>query len=129
MDQGFAWRPGSVSFRTLIDGGACMTTLETKSELTLRSETLRAIQVPFTVPRKSLFRRVGRIEVGSIFDTKQLEIAAGDYCLVFETGLTGEDQMWCGFSLMPQVAAAAAILRNDGLLSPPDSLLMEAEPA
>src|ERR1700722_12280690 len=46
--QGFSWRPGSVSFRTLPDDDVAriLVTVFVQTELQVRSDALRAIMVP-----------------------------------------------------------------------------------
>lgn len=121
--QGFTWRPRSVSFRTLDNVGLAAVMLEVKARGTLRPDTLRAIQVPFSVPSS------GIVEVASIGDSRQVQVSEGDYCLVYETGLDDKDEMWCSFSFIEAKEVQSLILKNDGELHPLTPLLMQAEPA
>ncbi|MEO5326531.1 competence protein ComJ [Mesorhizobium sp. CC13] len=74
--QGFAWRPGSVSFRTVGDDGHYCIAIEVVDHAgPLEPETVRAIEVPFDVPPR------GEIEVASIADTAPFSIEAGGFLL------------------------------------------------
>jgi Competence protein J (ComJ) len=121
--QGFAWRPGSVSFRTLDDGALAVSVTRTR-RFDESSTATRVIRVPFEVP-------VGkRVEIGSIFDSQQIELPAGDYALIFEHGHDSDGKMWCNLIFETVVQAVqASVLRADKELRPSEQLLMEAEPA
>jgi len=77
----FSWRPESVSFATLEESGKATVYVRTARAFALRSDTVRAIQVPFTVPESNL------AEIASITESKVVEIHSGSYALTFETGL------------------------------------------
>ncbi|ALV28013.1 competence protein ComJ [Pannonibacter phragmitetus] len=67
--QGFAWRPGSVSFRTMSEVGTHIVDVEVVDRLNaVHPDTLRAIEVPFEVPPD------GEIEIGSISETVPLTL-------------------------------------------------------
>jgi hypothetical protein len=121
--QGFAWRPGSVSFRTLDDGALAVSVTRTR-RFDESSTATRVIRVPFEVP-------VGkRVEIGSMFDSQQIELPTGDYALIFEHGYDSEGKMWCNLLFEPVVQAVqASVLRADKELRLSEQLLMEAEPA
>ena len=77
--QGFSWRPGSVSFATLVESGphhVTVTVLEGKAPLS--TGAVRAIEVPFEVPAS------GEIEIASISDSSTLILPAGMYQLRYE---------------------------------------------
>jgi hypothetical protein len=57
-----------------------------------------------------------------------MEIRAGDYRLIYETGLLEDGRMWCRFTFVPGKAQAAEILIADAKLNPPTPLLMSASP-
>jgi hypothetical protein len=122
--QGFAWRPGSVSFGTLESGGKAHVSVRLLVEESFqpKEDAARAIQVPFTVSLKN------EVEIASIASGQRLEIPSGEYCLIFETGLR-RDQMWCWFTFKKQVDAVPRILRADDELTPPEQFVMTAEPA
>ena len=74
--QGFAWRPGSVSFRTLVEAGQHCIEIEIADHVgPLDSHAVRVIEVPFEVPDD------GAIEVGSISDSLTLSVPPGIYLL------------------------------------------------
>ena len=109
-DQGFSWRPESVSFRPLDDGKAA-TYVETVRELALRPDTIRAIQVPFRVPENDL------IEIGSIIESRVIEMKPGTYQLLYQTGFDKQDVMWCEFGFRETEKPTFQILRADEELS------------
>jgi hypothetical protein len=122
VSQGFAWRPGSVAFRTLSNGP--MKVVVAMRGLDGDPEPIRVIRVPFAVPT------AGLVEVASISDSQQLEIPAGSYSLTFEHGATEQGAMWCRLSFeFTLEETAAAIIRADSELTPPTPLVMTAEPA
>jgi hypothetical protein len=121
-DQGFSWRPESVSFRALEDGKAT-TNVKIVEELSLRPEALRAIMVPFTVPPSGL------IEIGSVIETQTTEIEPGSYNLVYQTGFDEQGRMWCEFDFSEAREPTFAILRADEELKIPVELLLSATAA
>src|SRR5260221_2439043 len=79
VNQGFAWRPGSVSFRTLLESGNCDVELFSDGiEVPVLSSAIRVIEVPF------FLTKLGRVEVASVSDGRQFEMASGFYRLRFE---------------------------------------------
>ena len=139
IQQGFSWRPGSVSF-------SCIGSVEVTAEIWLTyevellSETQRAIQVPFSVDSSE---QVAISGVGGI--DKIVKVPSGTYNLLFENGFrydvecSEEDDelglrpMWCRLSFIPSQSPRAEILREmpglpEGQLSPTYPLLMEAQP-
>ncbi|HEY6912284.1 MAG TPA: competence protein ComJ [Myxococcales bacterium] len=121
VQQGFAWRAGSVSFRTLDDGaldvecviGPCVA----------RSDAIRIIRVPFAVASS------GEVEVATMTDSFRVSLSAGEYSLMFELG--GYDATpWCRLIWhRTNRAVSAEIVRADPELDPPHPLVMEAVPA
>ena len=76
--QGFAWRPGSVSFRALVEEGYHQVNFfVNESVSTLPINCKRAFKVPFETPD-------GKIEVASISDSRLLEVPPGRYILQVE---------------------------------------------
>ena len=136
--QGFVWRPGSVSFGTLDNCGSCETIVQIRSDVALGRESVRAIQVPFSVPEAC------PVSVGSPCGSEdEIQIPVGEYRLIYETGLKpyeppeGEEldewtaeltEMWCRFTFCPSEEGEAKILRQDELLSPPSPLSMQGRP-
>jgi Competence protein J (ComJ) len=79
VNQGFAWRPGSVSCRTIASAGRHrVELLVTSEEAELPADAVRIIQVPFEV---SSYRS---IEIASIADAFPVELSAGSYALRYE---------------------------------------------
>lgn len=122
--QGFSWRPGSVSFRAFDDGDIEIS-VSIQSEYRESMAAERIIRVPFHVPPNAI------IEIGSIFDTTQVEVPSGDYAVIFEHGrAVDEKKMWCNLILEPsQLEVREKIIRADPELTPEDDLLMFADPA
>src|SRR4051812_25227685 len=85
--QGFAWRPGSVSFRMLDDGAMDVEVVRGSSAR--RPDARRVILVPFTVAQDR------QVEVATITESHPLSLDSGDYGLTFEHGLTEQGAMWC----------------------------------
>lgn len=123
VGQGFSWRPGSACFRTLEDAGLVKVVVRISDHATIKDEAIRATEVPFTVPDS------GRVEVAGIGDSRLLDANPGGYSLIFETGYDENQGVWCWFSLVATPTSEAKILKADGDLNPPASLIMSAEPA
>jgi len=140
INQGFAWRPGSVSFRTLGSGTRVRVEVWMSDAFELRADTVRAIQVPYQIDSS---RAIAIQDVSSQPDENIIQIPEGDYALVFEIGFVEslranpqyqgrlEDllPMWCKFTFIPDENVEPAILRADLGLSPIPALCMEADPA
>jgi len=76
LGQGFAWRPGAVSFRTLEDDGPHdIRIYRVRGEPPLPPRAVRVIEVPFLLPVAN------GIEVGGRLDTRMLGWLAGSYLL------------------------------------------------
>ncbi|MCP5006428.1 MAG: hypothetical protein GY941_21190 [Planctomycetes bacterium] len=76
--QGFAWRPGSVSFRALSEEGEYNVNLFINEQVPiLPKNCVRAFKVPFE-------NTDGNIEIGSISDSTSLDIPLGKYSLQVE---------------------------------------------
>jgi hypothetical protein len=121
--QGFAWRPESVSFSTVHDGGMADVAVVVVDDLEVQPQTRRAVRVPFTVPDGCA------IEVGSISDGSVVDVPAGDYALVFENGGADNGDMWIRMSFCRTQPATPAILKGDPGEEPPAEFVMTAEPA
>ena len=123
--QGFTWRPGSVSFRTILEAGQHsveITVIEGTDAV--HPEAVRAVEVPFTVPAS------GAIEIGSITETVPLSVPAGSYLLRCEflrsVGVDGERvRLIFAKTEVPRFA----VLRADPELSINSELLTTAQPA
>jgi hypothetical protein len=75
VGNGFSWRPGSVSFKTPEEVGEYLVQV-VMSERPCPENS--QISVPFKVPEDGL------VEIGSISDTKVVELLPGDYILRFD---------------------------------------------
>jgi Competence protein J (ComJ) len=123
--QGFAWRPGSVSFGTLESAGPLSVQVlrGTHFDETV-SDAERVIAVPYSVPAH------GWIEVGSIGGGVGLDIPPGEYQLIFEHGRDQTGDMWATLYFMPvHQLVKPRIIRADRELTPPAVYSMSAEPA
>jgi hypothetical protein len=129
--QGFSWRPGSVSFRTMNDwGGRSVINVLDDEKVAVDPDAQRAIVVPF------LIGPAGTFTVATIASTRKLPLPSGNYALLFETGFgekgEGDDEtpMWFKLTFVPSVTQVEPeILVADPELSPKYPLLMTAEPA
>ena len=120
--QGFAWRPGSVSFGTLDGDGQISVRVQVTSHFTPSPSAVRVIQVPFRV------RSDRTIEIATTTNSMKVELDEGEYLLVFEHGRGVEGRMWANF-WFTHGTGAAAILSADPEISPDAELLMNAQPA
>lgn len=123
--QGFAWRPGSVSFLTLVESGRHSIELKISEHIgALHHDAVRAIEVPFEVPAD------GAIEVSSISSSAPLLLRPGRLLLRCEF-LKHTD----GTSERVRLVFATrdrdrfAIVRADKSLSTNSELLKTAEAA
>lgn len=123
--QGFAWRPGSVGFRTVDESGQHLVTVRLDAgERDPPPDAIRVIDVPFEVPPG------GAIEIGSISDSKPLMLPSGRYQLRFECHGGAN-------SLGPRVRLSFdrnnhphfEVVRTDSKLNPDTALLLNASPA
>lgn len=119
--QGFSWRPGSVSFKALLESGP--TAVEARVvDATPTTSGIRAIAVPFDGPEG------GAIEIASIADGRTYDLPLGEYQLLFETG-ESEGGVWCRFTFVRNGSRAPQILAWDSEVLPSMPLRMHAEPA
>jgi hypothetical protein len=74
--QGFAWRPGSVSFRTIVEAGEHSVEIDVVERVDpIGTDVVRAIEVPFEVPPD------GAVEIASISDAVALSLPARQFLL------------------------------------------------
>lgn len=123
--QGFAWRPGSVSFRTLVEAGPHSVEIDVAQDVgALSLGVVRAIEVPFEVPVD------GAIEIGSISASVPLFVPPGSFLLRCEfSGPAGDAVGRVRLVFANTNAAHFAVVRADALLSAKGGLLTTAEPA
>lgn len=123
--QGFAWRPGSVSFGTLTSAGPTSIEVSCSREFdNAKSSASRVIVVPFSVPEH------GDVEVGSISSSAVICVAPGEYELTFEHGLNGAGEMWVHLHFRAVAhPVEPRIVRADEAIAQPAQFVMTAEPA
>lgn len=123
--QGFAWRPGSVSFRSVVDAGEHQVHISVVRCLEeIRDDVLRAVEVPFEVVGD------GAVEVGSIGGTVVLTLLSGLYvlrCEFLRSDIEGVERVRLIFAQGEQPRFNVA--RTDSMLSPEGELLTTALPA
>jgi hypothetical protein len=123
--QGFAWRPGSVSFRTMAESGAHTLDIEVVDHMgAVRSDAVRAIDVPFDVPAD------GSIEIGSIAETVPVTLPPGSFllrCQFLQTAGAAGQRVRLTFARKDP--ARFAVVRADSELSIVGDLLTTAQPA
>lgn len=139
VEQGFTWRPFSVSFRTIGSDDDCDIEIWDAPEISIQPNAVRAIVVPFSATMS------GSVAITNALHTPKLELKLipDEYALVFEYGLREEywqnpeyqepDALfiptWCRLTFIPDRSVEPQILRADSDLSPAYPLLMEARPA
>jgi hypothetical protein len=122
--QRFTWRPGSVSFATIVDVGDLPVHVELADvpfddSMVSSSSAACIISVPFAVPVSGL------IEVGSILTGKVIRLLPGRYQLVFsDFGRERGVKLTFCFCLN----SAPQILKHYGKELQPTTLLMHARP-
>lgn len=123
--QGFAWRPGSVSFMPLSHSGLATVVVKRATAFRPSKKAARVIAVPFSVTAGM------PVEIGSVSTpagAHVIDLPVGEYRLCFETGSAGDD-CWVRFTFVPGSHAAHEVLLADSRLSPTYPLLTEATPA
>jgi hypothetical protein len=124
VDQGFAWRHGSASFRTLEDGGHYLIqVIVTSDEAPVSADAVRVIEVPFQVSAKGL------IEIASIIEAFPIELSAGLYALRFEC-FSADRGSYPTIKLIfiRRANPAFKVVRADAELSIYDEMLCNASP-
>lgn len=123
--QGFAWRPGSVSFRSMVEAGQHSVEVNIADHAgALHPEAVRAVEVPFDVPAD------GSIEVGSIAETVPMSLPAGSYLLRCEfLQPAGTDGERVRLTFSRKDAPRFAVVRADSELLIDGELLTTAQPA
>jgi hypothetical protein len=123
--QGFSWRPGSVAFGTIEEGGRHIVTVGVgwgSEEPAV--DAIRVIDVPFEVPK------AGVIEVASISGGVPLRLPAGTYQLRFECFDQGNSSTpRIRLSFWREGKPQFKLVRADSELSPRGDLLLTASPA
>lgn len=125
VSQGFAWRPGSVSFRTLVEAGLHRVDVGIADFVgDVDPSALRIIDVPFEVPLTN------KVELGSVVDSADISISHGLYllrCAFFGMNSDGQEQVKITFARreLPRFS----LVRADSQLSATERLLTTADPA
>jgi hypothetical protein len=117
VSQGFSWREGSVSFKTIESDGVVHVDFEVKEQFVLDPNSIRAISVPFQCIG-------GEIEIAAIAESQPLPLADGSYQLIFECGSQPEN--WCRITMISDGDLEPRILVADQVISPNYPLVMGA---
>lgn len=124
VDQGFAWRPGSVSFRTLDAAGlhrvevSCVENLAEPD-----AKAVRVIDVPFEVPQD------GAVEIGSVVSTVPTTLPPGRLALRCEFFRSDEAGAFAKLMFAKDDTPRFAVVRADDALAVRGDLLTSAQPA
>lgn len=125
VSQGFAWRPGSVSFRCMVEAGQHVIEIEVVNHVgAVHPDAARVIEVPFEIPAD------GAVEVASIAETVPLSLPAGSFllrCEFLEPPDAAGERVRLIFA--KKDAPRFAVVRADPELSASGELLMTAQPA
>lgn len=119
--QGFAWRPGSVSFATEDVQGASVVDVSWSEAAPDASDASSAIRVPFEVPAS------GTVEVGSIMSGAIVELPSGHYALYFLAPQTAVEPFRLVF--VPDDSVEPCVVKDGPQARRQPSYLMVAEPA
>jgi Competence protein J (ComJ) len=118
--QGFSWRPGSVSFATAVDRGACEVLVELSPTMPEIGDAHCVIAVPFDVPPD------GEIEVGSIMSGVPLTVPSGPHRLFFLD--YGEEAKRLRLVFAPGDNQAPEVIRESGNIRRQSKYLMTSRP-
>jgi hypothetical protein len=125
VSQGFSWRPGSVSFRSVTESGWHRIEIDILDRVgAVHSEAVRVIEVPFEVPKD------GAIEIGSISESVPFSLPAGTFllrCEFLKPVIHGEERVRLTFARGE--TPRFAVVRADSGLSVTGDLLTTAHPA
>lgn len=124
--QGFAWRPGSVSFLCMVTAGQHSVEITVADHVGAMSPgAARVIDVPFDVPSSD-----GSVEVGSIGESVVLSLPAGSFllrCEFIAPTEAGGDHVRLTFARKDTPRFAVVLADSD--LSAEGPLLTEARAA
>lgn len=124
VDQGFAWRPGSVSFRTIEPTGLHRVEVSCVGKLAdPDSEAVRVIDVPFEVPQD------GVVEIGSVASTVPTTLPSGQFVLRCEFFQSDEAGAFAKLIFAKDSTPRFAVVRADAALAVHSDLLTTAQPA
>jgi hypothetical protein len=123
--QGFAWRDGSVSFRTLEEAGPHAVSVDVVDYIgSVDSDAVRVIEVPFDVPAD------GAVEVASITEAIPLRLPHGRFllrCEFLKPPSDGRERVRLVFA--KKDPPRFAVVRADPALAVSGELLTMAEAA
>lgn len=125
VEQGFAYRPGAVSFRTILEAGRVQINVHLRDyTAVLTTGVRRAIEVPFSV------RSDGSVEIASISESQALELPSGLYALRFEDFTAPDAESGaCKLTFLRHSNPEPIVLQGDHEVKAPQRYLMEARPA
>jgi Competence protein J (ComJ) len=125
IQQGFSWRPGSVSFATIEEAATHLVTIDVADDASVSEAAIRVIETPFHVPQN------GSIEIASISESFVTDVPFGLYALRFSYFLaTALSEPRITFQFIKTNQPSFAILRADpGLSARTGDLLLSASPA
>jgi hypothetical protein len=106
----------------LQEAGLCKLTVVVDGEFKPNTSAIRAFAVPFEIDN-------GEVEIGSITDSKHIDVPSGQYALYVEIGITDDHLEWASITFVPQAGVGPQILVADADLSPEYPLDMSARPA
>ena len=121
--QGFSWRPGSVSFLLFDADDNAPLAVELQDSYAQPAVASRIIKVPFQVEAD------GIILIDPLTQEWHVPIPPGTYALYFAAETFETAWRYTLTFVTEQALPQAEIVRADEWLSPPENLLMEAEPA
>jgi hypothetical protein len=121
--QGFSWRPGSVSFMGFDVNGYSPVSVELQDSYVPPVAATRIIKVPFQVEEN------GIILSDPLTQEWPVPIPPGNYALYFAAEPFEADWKYTLTFVPEKALPQAEIIRADEFLSPPEKLLMHAEPA
>lgn len=124
VKQGFSWRKGSISFRTLDDSVEMYIHIKKSKKIEIYDNALRSIAVPFFVNSGEL------VEISVINDSHSLKLSNGEYLLLFQTGKCNtDDSNWCEFCFIETSDLEPKILKADPDIKVLKKYKMDAKPA
>ncbi|MHA6833683.1 competence protein ComJ [Ralstonia pseudosolanacearum] len=125
VSQGFAWRLGSVSFRSMVEASRHSVEINVTDHAgSVSPEAVRVVEVPFEVPAD------GAVEIGSVIETVPLSLKMGAYLLRCEflqpASIDGERVR---LTFAKKDVPRFAVILADSELSIDGELLTTAQPA
>ena len=124
VSQGFSWRRGSVSFRTLKEGGTHDIEIIVVDKIgSISPDAVRVIEVPFDVQGD------GSVEIASIGDGKSLILPVGEFLLRCEMFDSSREPFIVRMTLSTGDDPKFKISVADSELSTDEPLLMTANAA